>query len=118
METYKWSKMSGKLEGIPALNTDTTSNKFCQAMSKRKDTICSVCYSWSMLKTFRKNAVPRFKSNSDYLSYKIHDYDDVVEKISPKSVPCGIEEFTFPIGFDAPLDENGDWMKNPPKLDR
>jgi len=67
--------MSGKLEGIPALNTDTTSNKFCQAMSKRKDTICSVCYSWNMLKTFRKNAVPRFKSNSDYLSYKIHDYD-------------------------------------------
>ena len=75
MEVYKWSKMSGKLEGIPALNTDTTSNKFCQAMSKRKDTICSVCYSWNMLKTFRKNAVPRFKSNSDYLSYKIHDYD-------------------------------------------
>ena len=75
MEAYKWSKMTGKLEGIPALNTDTTSNKFCQAMSKRKDTICSVCYSWNMLKTFRKNAVPRFKSNSDYLSYKIHDYD-------------------------------------------
>ena len=75
METYKWSKMTGKLEGIPALNTDTTSNKFCQAMSKREDTICSVCYSWNMLKTFRKNAVPRFKSNSDYLSYKIHDYD-------------------------------------------
>ena len=59
--------MTGKLEGIPALNTDTTSNKFCQAMSKKKGTICNVCYSWNMLKTFRKNAVPRFKSNSDYL---------------------------------------------------
>ena len=75
MEVYKWSKMTGKLEGIPALNTDTTSNKFCQAMSKKKGTICNVCYSWNMLKTFRKNAVPRFKSNSDYLSYKVHDYD-------------------------------------------
>ncbi len=75
MEAYKWSKMTGKLEGIPALNTDTTSNKFCQAMSKKKGTICNVCYSWNMLKTFRKNAVPRFKSNSEYLSYKVHDYD-------------------------------------------
>ena len=75
MEAYKWSKMTGKPEGIPALNTDTTSNKFCQAMSKKKGTICNVCYSWNMLKTFRKNCVPRFKSNSDYLSYKVHDYE-------------------------------------------
>ena len=70
---YKWSKMTGKLDGIPALNTDTTSNKYCQSMSKKKDTICSSCYSWSMLKTFRKNCVPRFKANSDYLSEKVHE---------------------------------------------
>ena len=87
MEAYKWSKMSGKLEGIPALNTDTTTNEFCIAMSKKKGTICNVCYSWNMLKTFRKNAVPRFKSNSDYLSYKIHDYDYL-----PK-VPSNIARF-------------------------
>ena len=31
---YHWSKMSGKLIGIPALNTDTTSNKYCIKMSK------------------------------------------------------------------------------------
>tara|TARA_R100001443_G_scaffold102879_1_gene111151 strand:+ start:746 stop:1339 length:594 start_codon:yes stop_codon:yes gene_type:complete len=73
MEAYNWSKMSGKLEGIPALNTDTTTNKFCQAMSKKEDTICAQCYSWSMLTTFRKNAVPRFKKNSDYISKKVHD---------------------------------------------
>ena len=71
-EPYKWSTMSGKLKGIPALNTDTTSNKYCQVMSKREDTICFQCYSYEMLQTFRKNCVPRFKKNSEYLSYKIH----------------------------------------------
>ena len=75
METYKWSTMSGKLEGIPALNTDTTSNKYCQSMSKKEDTICSDCYSWEMLQTFRKNCVPRFRKNSDYLASKVHDYE-------------------------------------------
>ena len=70
---YKWSKMTGKLEGIPALNTDTTSNKYCQRMRKKEDTICASCYSWNMLKTFRKSCVPRFKANSDYLSKKVHE---------------------------------------------
>ncbi len=69
---YHWSKMSGKLVGIPALNTDTTSNKYCKKMSKT-DTICGSCYSWNMLKTFRKSAVPSFKRNSDFLSSEIHD---------------------------------------------
>ena len=75
MEQAKWSVMSGKLQGISALNTDTTSNSYCKAMSKKKDTICSMCYSWNMLQTFRKNCVPRFKQNSDYLSSKVHDVD-------------------------------------------
>lgn len=69
---YHWSKMSGKLIGIPALNTDTTSNKYCIKMSKT-DTICGSCYSWNMLKTFRKNAVPSFKRNSKFLSAEVHD---------------------------------------------
>ena len=69
---YHWSKMSGKLIGIPALNTDTTSNKYCIKMSKT-DTICGSCYSWNMLKTFRKNSVPSFKRNSKFLSAEVHD---------------------------------------------
>jgi uncharacterized protein YlzI (FlbEa/FlbD family) len=69
---YHWSKMSGKLEGIPALNTDTTSNEFCKKM-KNTESICKICYSWSMLQTFRKNAVPSFKRNSDFLSEEIHN---------------------------------------------
>ena len=83
MEQAKWSVMSGKLQGISALNTDTTSNSYCKAMSKKQDTICSICYSWNMLQTFRKNCVPRFKQNSDYLSSKVHDVDYLPDPPGP-----------------------------------
>ena len=72
LNSNMWSQGSGKLEGIPSLNSDTTSNPFCKAMSKKEDLICSSCYSMSMLKTFRKNCVPKFKQVGDYLSKKIH----------------------------------------------
>lgn len=78
MNQLAWSVMSGKMEGIPALNTDTTTNKFCIAKSKDKDSICSECYSWNMLKTFRKNAVPRFKMNSDILSSRVLNMNELV----------------------------------------
>tara|TARA_R100000700_G_C3178959_1_gene155030 strand:- start:5732 stop:6328 length:597 start_codon:yes stop_codon:yes gene_type:complete len=72
MNSQMWSQGSGKLSGISSLNSDTTSNPFCQKMSKTKNTICSSCYSWSMLKTFRKNCVPKFKQVGEYLSKIIH----------------------------------------------
>ena len=72
MNSKMWSQGSGKLSGIPSLNSDTTSNPFCKAMSNGDKLICSVCYSMSMLKTFRKNCVPKFKQVGDYLSKKIH----------------------------------------------
>ena len=78
MNQLAWSVMSGKMVGIPALNTDTTTNKFCIAKSKDKNSICSECYSWNMLKTFRKNAVPRFKMNSDILSSRVLDMNELV----------------------------------------
>ena len=78
MNQLAWSVMSGKMEGIPALNTDTTTNKFCIAKSKDENSICSKCYSWNMLKTFRKNAVPRFKMNSDILSSRVLDMNELV----------------------------------------
>lgn len=64
------SVMSGKLKGIPALNTNTLSNPFCQKMQKT-DTICGVCYSENMLSTFRRNCVPKFERNSERLSTEI-----------------------------------------------
>ena len=77
MNQLKWSVMSGKMSGIPALNTDTTTNKFCIAKSKDENSICSKCYSWNMLKTFRKNAVPRFKMNSDIISERVLDFNEL-----------------------------------------
>ena len=70
-----WSVGSGKMLGIPSLNTDTTTNEFCKSMynSKVENLICRSCYSMSMLKTFRKNCTPKFSRNSKYLSEKIQD---------------------------------------------
>jgi len=65
------STMTGKLLGIPAINTDTTSNAFCNAMFKegRKDNnVCTHCYSQNMLRTFRKTCVTAFRRNSETLS--------------------------------------------------
>ena len=69
-----WSTGSGKMLGIPSLNTDTTTNDFCQGMynSNKDNLICRECYSMSMLNTFRKNCKPKFLNNSKYLSSKIH----------------------------------------------
>ena len=78
MNQLAWSVMSGKMEGIPALNTDTTTNKFCIAKSKDTNSICNKCYSWNMLTTFRKNAVPRFQLNSKILSERILDMNELV----------------------------------------
>jgi len=65
----KWSKGSGKLEDIPSLNTNTLTNKYCKAMheSEQEDIICKECYSYYMLKTFRKNCAEAWQRNSDLL---------------------------------------------------
>ena len=68
----KYSVMSGKLKGIPALNTSPLNNKFCKAMSKKKDSICGSCYSINMLSTFRKSADAPFRKYGEFLSSKIH----------------------------------------------
>ena len=68
----KYSVMSGKLKGIPALNTSPLNNKFCKAMSKKKDSICGSCYSINMLKTFRKSCDAPFQKYGEFLSSKIH----------------------------------------------
>ena len=63
------SKMSGKLAGIDAINTNTCSNEFCQRMQKKDNIICSKCYSQNMLTTFRQCCVPAFQRNSDAFEY-------------------------------------------------
>ena len=68
-----YSTGSGKMQGIPSINSDTTENEFCIKMSssKKDNIICTKCYSMNMLKTFRKNAVPKFRKIGEVLSTTI-----------------------------------------------
>jgi hypothetical protein len=76
MDTVHLSVMSGKLKGMPAINTNTLDNPFCQvmALSGIPSLICAgagdkpQCYSWSMLSGSRQNCIPKFQQNSDVLS--------------------------------------------------
>ena len=71
LKTLKISTMSGKLEGIPAVNSNPLNNKFCNKMSKCPGTICQHCFSRKMLKTYRSNCVKSFTSNGDILKSKV-----------------------------------------------
>tara|TARA_R110000764_G_scaffold11322_1_gene33990 strand:+ start:8 stop:613 length:606 start_codon:yes stop_codon:yes gene_type:complete len=64
----KISEMSGKLSGVQAINTNTLANEFCKKQHKVKKSICSDCYSFQMLETFRANCAPAWQRNSDLLS--------------------------------------------------
>jgi len=64
------SKMSGKLDGFLAINTNTVTNEFCIKM-KTTDTICGQCYSHRMLNTYRKSCQPSWQHNSDKLSARL-----------------------------------------------
>jgi|TARA_R110000803_G_scaffold63709_1_gene124418 hypothetical protein len=66
------SKMTGKLDGFKAISTNTRTNKFCLKMNEaKKETICTHCYSHTMLKGFRKNMAPALQRNSDLLSSRM-----------------------------------------------
>jgi len=69
------SKMTGKLDGFKAISTNTVTNEYCikQNASKRKDNICTVCYSHNMLKSYRKNMQPAMQRNSEALANKVID---------------------------------------------
>ncbi len=67
-----WSVMSGKLKGIPALNTSPLVNKFCLAMVKAKRAACAFCYSVAMLQSHRRNCGPKFAWNGEFLAERVH----------------------------------------------
>ena len=68
--TVSVSKMTGKLDGIQAINTNTVTNPFCIKESSKPDAdkICGKCYSMSMLSSYRKSCQPSFQRNSDVLA--------------------------------------------------
>lgn len=61
------SKMSGKLEGFYAINTNTKTNPFCKSMQKGNG-VCRWCYAEDYLNTFRASCEPAYERNSRYLS--------------------------------------------------
>jgi len=48
----------------------------------------------------------------DFRYYEIYDYDDCLKRFNDKK-PLGIEDVAMPIGWDKPVDTNGNWLKNP-----
>ena len=64
----KISKMSGKLEGLSALNTSPQQNEFCLKMEQNDNAICKDCYSLRMVRTYRKNAEKAWIENGNILS--------------------------------------------------
>lgn len=100
----KISKMTGKMEGIPSLNTNPLSNKYCNKQSKTK-TICSRCYSRRILNTYRHTCIPPYQINSELLSkgmlkkipkyniafFRFHSHGELINKIHYKNF-CRIAE--------------------------
>ena len=70
MNSVHVSIMTGKLQGLRAISTNTVSNPFCIKMynSKNKKIICTKCYSHDMLNTYRKNMQDCLQKNSNLLS--------------------------------------------------
>jgi hypothetical protein len=67
------STMSGKLEGLRAINSDPTTNLFCLQMNRttKENQICGHCYSLRMLRSYRKNCQPAFERNNKLFSGRV-----------------------------------------------
>lgn len=53
----------------------------------------------------------------EFMYYEITNYEDIIAKFSNREFPVGIEEMAIPIGWEKPIDENGNWKKNPIRPD-
>ena len=54
-----------------------------------------------------------FAPKKDFQYYEIFEYDDVVSKVDNHDTPMGIESMAIPIGWETPVDDFGNWKKNP-----
>ena len=53
-------------------------------------------------------------SKKDFRYYQIHDDDSVSQLIEQfNGLPLSIEKLAAPVGFAAPVDDDGAWLKNP-----
>jgi len=82
----KVSRMTGKLDGLAAINTNTLSNEFCQQQHAAGKTICGDCYSVRMLQTHRQNCVDPWEQNSRALARPITDLE--LAALTDRLVSC------------------------------
>lgn len=70
MQVVHISVMTGKLDGLRAISTNTRTNPYCikQNASGDPTNICTKCYSHVMLSSYRKNMQPALERNSQALS--------------------------------------------------
>lgn len=73
-------KMTGKMTGFHTLNTSPLDNDFCLGMSKKKDCICSKCYSQKALNTYAPTARNVWKRNGEILSSGLLDDLPVIRR--------------------------------------
>lgn len=73
IHTIHISKMTGKLEGLKAISSNTITNPYCQQQNAcgNANNICTKCYSHTMLKSYRKNMQPALERNSQALGNSI-----------------------------------------------
>lgn len=73
MQVVHISVMTGKLDGLRAISTNTRTNDYCikQNASGDPTNICVKCYSHVMLSSYRKNMQPALQRNSDALSTRV-----------------------------------------------
>ena len=57
---------------------------------------------------------PKF---DDWRYYEILDYDMMVEKNKHRTIPLGIEETAHALGFKLLMDEDGNLIKNPLRIE-
>ena len=84
--TVHISVMTGKLDGLRAISTNTRTNDYCikQHASGDPNNICTKCYSHVMLSSYRKNMQPALQRNSDALSQRIlagHEIPRVMDSV-------------------------------------
>lgn len=79
MEKIHISKMTGKLDGFQAISTNTMTNEYCIKQNAKNDNnnICKHCYSHTMLRSYRKNMQPSLQRNSNLLSDRILNTEEL-----------------------------------------
>lgn len=85
MKTVHISIMTGKLDGLRAISTNTRTNPYCvkQNASGDPNNICTKCYSHTMLSSYRKNMQPALQRNSDALATQVLTQAELPRIVDP-----------------------------------